>query len=92
MPPLVFHLFCRNLESIDLSHNDFYLVPSYLPKSLIHIVLVGNNIERIPGRCKVWLNHVKRGVVSSAPYVEEFLLPSLDLAYNFFFPTAGKEL
>ncbi|KAM4740997.1 extracellular matrix protein 2 isoform 2-T2 [Anableps anableps] len=39
----------RNLESIDLSHNDFYLVPSYLPKSLVHLVLVGNNIERIPG-------------------------------------------
>ncbi|KAM9409172.1 extracellular matrix protein 2 isoform 3-T3 [Pholidichthys leucotaenia] len=39
----------RNLESIDLSHNDFYLVPSYLPKSLIHLVLVGNNIERVPG-------------------------------------------
>uniref|UniRef100_A0A3P9NZ81 Extracellular matrix protein 2 n=1 Tax=Poecilia reticulata TaxID=8081 RepID=A0A3P9NZ81_POERE len=39
----------RNLESIDLSHNDFYLVPSYLPKSLVHLVLVGNNVERIPG-------------------------------------------
>ncbi|XP_059185869.1 extracellular matrix protein 2 [Centropristis striata] len=39
----------RNLESIDLSHNDLYLVPSYLPRSLIHLVLVGNNIERIPG-------------------------------------------
>ncbi|KAM9860256.1 LOW QUALITY PROTEIN: extracellular matrix protein 2 [Aulostomus maculatus] len=39
----------RNLESIDLSHNDLYLVPSYLPKSLVHLVLVGNNIERIPG-------------------------------------------
>ncbi|XP_047202522.1 extracellular matrix protein 2 isoform X4 [Girardinichthys multiradiatus] len=39
----------RNLESIDLSHNELYLVPSYLPKSLIHLVLVGNNIERIPG-------------------------------------------
>ncbi|XP_027858676.1 extracellular matrix protein 2 [Xiphophorus couchianus] len=39
----------RNLESIDLSHNDFYLVPSYLPKSLVHLVLVGNKVERIPG-------------------------------------------
>ncbi|XP_061746748.1 extracellular matrix protein 2 isoform X3 [Nerophis ophidion] len=39
----------RNLESIDLSYNKLYLVPSYLPKSLIHLVLVGNNIERIPG-------------------------------------------
>ncbi|MEQ2179183.1 hypothetical protein GOODEAATRI_022013 [Goodea atripinnis] len=39
----------RNLESIDLSHNELYLVPSYLPKSLVHLVLVGNNIERIPG-------------------------------------------
>uniref|UniRef100_A0A3Q3WYY7 VWFC domain-containing protein n=1 Tax=Mola mola TaxID=94237 RepID=A0A3Q3WYY7_MOLML len=39
----------RNLESIDLSHNQFYLVPSYLPRSLVHLVLVGNNIERIPG-------------------------------------------
>ncbi|KAM8868397.1 extracellular matrix protein 2 isoform 1-T2 [Synchiropus picturatus] len=39
----------RNIESIDLSHNDFYLVPSYLPKSLVHLVLVRNNIERIPG-------------------------------------------
>ncbi|XP_034389801.1 extracellular matrix protein 2 [Cyclopterus lumpus] len=39
----------RNLESIDLSNNDLYLVPSYLPRSLVHLVLVGNNIERIPG-------------------------------------------
>uniref|UniRef100_UPI0037E8A051 extracellular matrix protein 2 n=1 Tax=Semicossyphus pulcher TaxID=241346 RepID=UPI0037E8A051 len=39
----------RNLESIDLSHNDLYLVPSYLPRSLVHLVLVGNNIERVPG-------------------------------------------
>ncbi|XP_037346250.2 extracellular matrix protein 2 isoform X1 [Pungitius pungitius] len=39
----------RNLESIDLSHNDIYLVPSYLPRSLVHLVLVGNKIERIPG-------------------------------------------
>ncbi|RVE73382.1 hypothetical protein OJAV_G00049590 [Oryzias javanicus] len=39
----------RNLESIDLSHNQFYLVPSFLPVSLVHLVLVGNRIERIPG-------------------------------------------
>ncbi|XP_029989355.1 extracellular matrix protein 2 isoform X2 [Sphaeramia orbicularis] len=39
----------RSLESIDLSHNELYLVPSYLPRSLVHLVLVGNNIERIPG-------------------------------------------
>ncbi|XP_056303226.1 extracellular matrix protein 2 [Danio aesculapii] len=39
----------RNLESIDLSYNNFYLVPSFLPKSLVHLVLVGNQIERIPG-------------------------------------------
>ncbi|XP_056292463.1 extracellular matrix protein 2 isoform X2 [Pseudoliparis swirei] len=39
----------RNLESIDLSNNDLHLVPSYLPRSLVHLVLVGNNIERIPG-------------------------------------------
>ncbi|XP_036067993.1 extracellular matrix protein 2 isoform X2 [Oryzias melastigma] len=39
----------RNLESIDLSHNEFYLVPSFLPTSLVHLVLVGNKIERIPG-------------------------------------------
>ncbi|XP_053509117.1 extracellular matrix protein 2 [Ictalurus furcatus] len=39
----------RNLESIDLSHNKLHLVPSFLPKSLVHLVLVGNQIERIPG-------------------------------------------
>ncbi|KAM9799558.1 extracellular matrix protein 2 isoform 2-T2 [Syngnathus typhle] len=39
----------RSLESLDLSHNRLYLVPSYLPKSLVHLVLVGNRIERIPG-------------------------------------------
>ncbi|XP_015203654.1 extracellular matrix protein 2 isoform X1 [Lepisosteus oculatus] len=39
----------ENLESIDLSHNKLYHVPSFLPKSLIHLVLVGNQIERIPG-------------------------------------------
>ncbi|XP_029006183.1 extracellular matrix protein 2 isoform X2 [Betta splendens] len=38
-----------NLESIDLSYNHLYLVPSYLPRSLVHLVLVGNKIERIPG-------------------------------------------
>lgn len=30
------------------------MVPSYLPRSLVHLVLLGNNIERIPGRCD-WL-------------------------------------
>ncbi|XP_032164300.1 extracellular matrix protein 2 isoform X1 [Mustela erminea] len=39
----------ENLESIDLSHNKLYHVPSYLPKSLLHLVLLGNQIERIPG-------------------------------------------
>ncbi|KAF5908775.1 extracellular matrix protein 2-like, partial [Clarias magur] len=39
----------RNLESIDLSHNKLHLVPSFLPMSLVHLVLVGNQIERIPG-------------------------------------------
>ncbi|GAB5579612.1 extracellular matrix protein 2 isoform X1 [Prionailurus iriomotensis] len=38
-----------NLESIDLSYNKLYHVPSYLPKSLLHLVLLGNQIERIPG-------------------------------------------
>ncbi|KAI4881105.1 hypothetical protein NFI96_024794 [Prochilodus magdalenae] len=39
----------RNLESIDLSYNKLHLVPSFLPKSLVHLGLVGNKIERIPG-------------------------------------------
>ncbi|XP_068598736.1 extracellular matrix protein 2 [Brachionichthys hirsutus] len=39
----------RNLESIDLSYNHLHLVPSYLPRCLVHLVLVGNRIERIPG-------------------------------------------
>ncbi|XP_045068262.1 extracellular matrix protein 2 [Coregonus clupeaformis] len=39
----------KNLESIDLSYNRLYLVPSYLPRALVHLVLVGNQIERIPG-------------------------------------------
>ncbi|XP_006900788.1 PREDICTED: extracellular matrix protein 2 [Elephantulus edwardii] len=37
------------LESIDLSYNKLYHVPSYLPKSLLHLVLIGNQIDRIPG-------------------------------------------
>ncbi|XP_062843227.1 extracellular matrix protein 2 [Trichomycterus rosablanca] len=37
------------LESIDLSHNNLHLVPSFLPRSLVHLVLVGNQIERVPG-------------------------------------------
>lgn len=52
-PLIISFPLCRNLESIDLSHNDLYLVPSYLPRSLVHLVLVGNNIERIPGRWDV---------------------------------------
>ncbi|XP_048877953.1 extracellular matrix protein 2 [Brienomyrus brachyistius] len=39
----------KNLESIDLSHNKLYQVPSFLPRSLVHLVLVGNQIDRIPG-------------------------------------------
>ncbi|XP_077459536.1 extracellular matrix protein 2 [Stigmatopora argus] len=39
----------RSLESLDLSYNRLHLVPSFLPRSLIHLVLVGNRIERIPG-------------------------------------------
>ncbi|XP_003468302.1 extracellular matrix protein 2 isoform X2 [Cavia porcellus] len=39
----------ENLESIDLSYNKLYSVPSYLPKSLLHLVLMGNQIELIPG-------------------------------------------
>ncbi|NWX25587.1 ECM2 protein, partial [Notiomystis cincta] len=39
----------ENLESVDLSYNKLYHVPSYLPKSLLHLVLIGNQIERIPG-------------------------------------------
>ncbi|XP_008053334.1 extracellular matrix protein 2 isoform X2 [Carlito syrichta] len=39
----------ENLDAIDLSYNKFYHVPSYLPKSLLHLGLIGNQIERIPG-------------------------------------------
>lgn len=39
----------QNLESIDISYNRLYHVPSYLPKSLVHLVLIGNQIDRIPG-------------------------------------------
>ncbi|XP_063796777.1 extracellular matrix protein 2 isoform X2 [Pseudophryne corroboree] len=46
----------ENLESIDLSYNKFYHVPSHLPKSLLHLVLVGNQIERIPGYVFAHLN------------------------------------
>ncbi|XP_075039117.1 extracellular matrix protein 2 isoform X2 [Mixophyes fleayi] len=46
----------ENLESIDLSYNKLYHVPSYLPKSLMHLVLVGNQIERIPGYVFAHLN------------------------------------
>ncbi|XP_072455306.1 extracellular matrix protein 2 isoform X2 [Notamacropus eugenii] len=49
----------ENLESIDLSYNKLYHVPSYLPKSLLHLVLVGNQIERIPGYV---FGHMKPGL------------------------------
>ncbi|KAM9098793.1 extracellular matrix protein 2 isoform 3-T3 [Sarcophilus harrisii] len=49
----------ENLESIDLSYNKLYHVPSYLPKSLLHLVLVGNRIERIPGYV---FGHMKPGL------------------------------
>ncbi|XP_019486056.1 PREDICTED: extracellular matrix protein 2 isoform X2 [Hipposideros armiger] len=39
----------ENLESIDLSYNKLYQVPSYLPKSLLRLVVLGNRIERVPG-------------------------------------------
>ncbi|KAG9260346.1 extracellular matrix protein 2 isoform X1 [Astyanax mexicanus] len=39
----------KSLESVDLSYNKLHLVPSFLPKTLIHLGLVGNRIERIPG-------------------------------------------
>ncbi|KAJ6668415.1 hypothetical protein lerEdw1_015792 [Lerista edwardsae] len=49
----------RNLESIDLSYNKLYHVPSYLPKSLVHLVLIGNQIDRIPGFV---FGHMKPGL------------------------------
>ncbi|XP_004647605.1 extracellular matrix protein 2 isoform X2 [Octodon degus] len=49
----------ENLESIDLSYNKLYRVPSYLPKSLLHLVLVGNQIELIPGYV---FGHMKPGL------------------------------
>ncbi|XP_068014110.1 extracellular matrix protein 2 [Melanerpes formicivorus] len=49
----------ENLESIDLSFNKLYHVPSYLPKSLLHLVLIGNQIERIPGYV---FGHMKPGL------------------------------
>ncbi|XP_069499970.1 extracellular matrix protein 2 isoform X2 [Ambystoma mexicanum] len=42
-------IYNENLESIDLSYNKLVHVPSFLPKSLAHLVLMGNQIERIPG-------------------------------------------
>ncbi|KAL2091519.1 hypothetical protein ACEWY4_013782 [Coilia grayii] len=39
----------KTLESIDLSYNNLYMVPSFLPKALVHLVLVGNQIAKIPG-------------------------------------------
>ncbi|XP_074140677.1 extracellular matrix protein 2 isoform X2 [Sminthopsis crassicaudata] len=52
-------IYHENLESIDLSYNKLYHVPSYLPKSLLHLVLVGNRIERIPGYV---FGHMKPGL------------------------------
>ncbi|NWR79283.1 ECM2 protein, partial [Centropus unirufus] len=49
----------ENLESIDLSYNKLYHVPSYLPKSLLHLVLIGNQIDRIPGYV---FGHMKPGL------------------------------
>lgn len=56
---LIFFLCYRNLESIDMSYNKLYHVPSYLPKSLLHLVLIGNQIERIPGFV---LGHMEPGL------------------------------
>ncbi|NXE15117.1 ECM2 protein, partial [Lophotis ruficrista] len=49
----------ENLESIDLSYNKLYHVPSYLPRSLVHLILIGNQIERIPGYV---FGHMKPGL------------------------------
>ncbi|XP_054832116.1 extracellular matrix protein 2 [Eublepharis macularius] len=49
----------ENLESIDLSYNKLYHVPSYLPKSLVHLILIGNQIDRIPGFV---FGHMKPGL------------------------------
>lgn len=47
--------FRRSLESIDLSHNQLFLVPSHLPRALVNLLLVGNNIERIPRMENIYL-------------------------------------
>ncbi|XP_069793345.1 extracellular matrix protein 2 [Narcine bancroftii] len=39
----------QNLESLDLSYNKIVHVPSFLPKGLLYLILVHNQIERIPG-------------------------------------------
>ncbi|XP_055504246.1 extracellular matrix protein 2-like isoform X2 [Leucoraja erinacea] len=39
----------ENLECLDLSYNKIVHVPSLLPKGLLYLVLVHNQIERIPG-------------------------------------------
>lgn len=57
--PFSFIFSRRNLESIDLSYNKLYHVPSYLPKSLLHLILIGNQIERIPGYV---FGHMKPGL------------------------------
>lgn len=56
---LCLFVYFRNLESIDLSYNKLYHVPSYLPKSLLHLVLIGNQIDRIPGFV---FGHMKPGL------------------------------
>uniref|UniRef100_UPI00398ED3EF extracellular matrix protein 2 n=1 Tax=Pristiophorus japonicus TaxID=55135 RepID=UPI00398ED3EF len=39
----------KNLEFLDLSYNKIIHVPSYLPKGLLYLILIHNQIERIPG-------------------------------------------
>ncbi|XP_062923648.1 extracellular matrix protein 2 [Mobula hypostoma] len=39
----------ENLESLDLSYNKIVHVPSFLPRGLLYLILVHNQIERIPG-------------------------------------------
>ncbi|GCB70443.1 hypothetical protein scyTo_0001281 [Scyliorhinus torazame] len=39
----------ENLEYLDLSYNKIIHVPSHLPKGLLYLILVHNQIQRIPG-------------------------------------------